>query len=330
MHLCESWSLCLSAVFSELSGEVFVSYQVFLTDRGLALGQSLHKVLEANGRLLQLTVGYVVHSHLPLGRIWIAWSTRSPHATWQHLEVSCVLAFSDWDVQGFLCHSFDISSRVQLWVLSEFSIVFILEGVLDSLHLQLKHGCSCRFIGKTDVDSLLKSSSEGLIKFPWSVGGSHDKDTFLAVSATIHLDQEFSLDSSWWLVFSFCSLSAKGVDLINEDERWSLISCKLEQVHNQLFWLTLPLGDQVRRRNWEEGTIAFGGTSLGQETLTSSWWSVEQYTCPWLSGSLEELWELDWHDDSFFKTFLGSLESTDIVPFDVWLLSDNGIAECSL
>lgn len=92
-----------------------------------------------------------------------------------------------------------------------------------------------------DVDSLLKSSPESLIKFPGSIGGSHHKNTFLTVSATIHLDEELSLNSSRTFVFSLGSFSAEGIYFIDEDHGGLSLTGKLEELFDEALGLSLPL-----------------------------------------------------------------------------------------
>ena len=150
------------------------------------------------------------------------------------------------------------------------------------------------------------------------------------MAATIHLHQKFCFDSSWRLVLTLSSLSTQWINLINEDHGWSAVSGQLEKIFNEFFWLTLPFADKIWWWNREESTITFCCTRLGKETLTCSWRSVEQNTRPWLSGTLEKLWELYRHDDCFLKAFFGRLQSTDIFPLDVWLLCHDGWAESTL
>ena len=174
-----------------------------------------------------------------------------------------------------------------------------------------------------NVDSLLESSSESLIQLPRGICGSHHEDTFLRVTTTVHLNQELGLNSPRWFIFTFSSFSAQGVYLINENEWWLPLPCHLEQMFDEFFRFSLPFRHQIGRRNGEESWVAFCGTGLGEETLTSSGRAIQQDTCPRLSFTLEELREFYRHDDSFFKAFFCSLQPCYIWPLYVWLFRND-------
>jgi len=175
-----------------------------------------------------------------------------------------------------------------------------------------------------NINSFLESSSEGLIQLPWSIGSSHNQNTLLTVSATIHLNQELGLDSPRWLILTFGSLTAERINLIDKDHRWLPFSCELKKLLYQSFRLTLPFTHEIGRWDWEECAVTLGSTSLSEETLTRSWWAIQQYTCPWLTSTLEKLWEFNRHNDCFLKSFFGALKTSDIAPLNIWLFGNNG------
>lgn len=38
----------------------------------------------------------------------------------------------------------------------------------------------------------------------------------------------------------------------------------------------------------------------------------------------EEMWEFDWQNDSFFQSLFSPLQTSHVIPFNVWLLHYNG------
>lgn len=113
----------------------------------------------------------------------------------------------------------------------------------DTADLQLEHTGSRLCIGQMNVNSLLEATTERLIKLPRRVGRTHSQDAVSCFTATVHLNEEFSLDTSRRFSFIFLSLTAERVDLIDEDKRRLLLASHLEQVSHELFRLTLPLAD---------------------------------------------------------------------------------------
>ena len=52
----------------------------------------------------------------------------------------------------------------------------------------------CVSLGQVNVNSLLKSSSDGCVEDPGYVGGSQDQDTIIVIANPLHLHQELCLD----------------------------------------------------------------------------------------------------------------------------------------
>lgn len=145
-------------------------------------------------------------------------------------------------------------------------------------------GCSIR---KRNVDTLLKTTADGVIELPRHVGGAKDKDSIHVVADTLHLYEELSFDSSGGVIFSFASASAQGIDFIDEDDRWLCLSGHFEKLLDELLGLAHPLADQVRRADAEERALALCGARLGQVRLARSWRPVKQNTTPGFACLIE-------------------------------------------
>lgn len=107
-------------------------------------------------------------------------------------------------------------------------------------------GTSVR-IRERNVDTLLESTSNSIIEFPWDIGGSQDQDTIHIISYTLHLNEEFGFNSARGIVFSLRSATTQRIDLIDENDRGLLVTGHLKQLFDQLFRFSHPLAHQVRR-----------------------------------------------------------------------------------
>lgn len=121
----------------------------------------------------------------------------------------------------------------------------------------------------------------------------------------------------------FIPASCHGVYLIDKDDGWFFLSGHFEKGLDDLFWLSNPFWDEIRGWYWEESCITFCSTCFRQESLSRSWRTVEEDTSPRLDHSLKNVWESDWQNHCFMKSFLCILESCHIWPFHIRLLKDN-------
>jgi len=178
---------------------------------------------------------------------------------------------------------------------------------------------------KRNIYSSLETSSDGRIQSPWQVSSSQNKHTSVIMTNTLHLDQKFSLNSSWCFVFSIRSVTTHGVDLINEDDRRLFFTSQVKERFDQSFALTNILAHEIRRGHWEESSLSFSCTSFSKICFSCSWRTIKQNSFPRFSTSCENLFESNGQNDSFFECILGILKSCDIFPLDIGLFGDDGI-----
>jgi hypothetical protein len=93
------------------------------------------------------------------------------------------------------------------------------------------------------------------------------------------------------------------------------------------FTLTHPLADQVTTADTEESAVGLGGNGFGEVGFTSSRRAVEQNTLPRLTLASEQVGELDGKNDGLLQGFLGLLQTSNVFPFDVGLVSQNSTSE---
>lgn len=90
------------------------------------------------------------------------------------------------------------------------------------------------------------------------------------------------------------------------------------------FRVTLPFTDEVRGTDTEEGALSFGCHGLCEITLSGSRWAVEEDTLPRSPLASEEMGELYGQNDGFLERRLCTLETSDVVPFNIRRLRDDG------
>ncbi len=88
--------------------------------------------------------------------------------------------------------------------------------------------CSCIGVRQLNVDTFLEPTSNGAVELPWHVGGSKHKNSVHVVADSLHLDQEFGLNSPARVVFTFRTGAAKRVDFIDEDDARLLVAGHLK------------------------------------------------------------------------------------------------------
>jgi hypothetical protein len=103
-----------------------------------------------------------------------------------------------------------------------------------------------------------------IIQSPRNIRGSKDKHTGIVVTNAIHLNQKLRLDTSGALGLALVTSSGEGIDFVNEDDGWFVLSRHLEQLSHKSemrmspilvsktgkqeyipFRITLPLADQI-------------------------------------------------------------------------------------
>ena len=296
-----------TCVHSDFLTELFRPFNV-LCDVGFAHGgpdaaQSRHKVVHRDrwaDKLGRINL-HKVHV-LALGIRRIGWC----EATFDPLESGRCLAPSNRHHQGFIDNNGEIGARVALRLVAESDPVVVSQTVLGLRPSVLQDARASSRIGKRNVDSLLETTSHGLIEFPRDVSGSEHKDTVHVVAHALHLNEELCFHSSRCVILTFATGSTQRVNLIYEDDGGFAVPRHLKELLNKSFRLTHPLGDQICRGDRKERAFALGGTGLRKEGLACSGWPVEQDASPRLANLIEKLRELDWQNNGFFEPLLGT------------------------
>lgn len=132
--------------------------------------------------------------------------------------MGCGLDFADRLHEGILDSNGDIAARVTLTELRKSLVVFLFEFARSRSNSELKHPHTCRCVWQADVDSPLETSSNGGVELPWNVGSSKDQDTLRVSPHTVHLHQEFGLDSPRGFRLTLTSRTTQSVNLVDEDD----------------------------------------------------------------------------------------------------------------
>ena len=104
---------------------------------------------------------------------------------------------------------------------------------------------------------------------------------------------------------------------------------RVARVHDVPFTFTHPFADQVGTAHAEECALGLCRNRLGQITLTRSRRAVQQYALPGLPLPLEQVRKLDGQQYGLLQRLLGTFETSNIVPFDVGPVLQNGARECA-
>jgi len=174
---------------------------------------------------------------------------------------------------------------------------------LDASHVDLEELLATRLRWQRDVDSLLKSSTDSLIKILRPISRSQNHDVLgsrlallllvgtsaACLGGSVHLDEELGFDLSTSLMIT-ASGTSDGIDLINKDGAWAIEARHLEEKADKFLAFSTPLGGQSGSRNVEERRFALSGNGLGEHGLTCAWWAEEADAFPWASNTLEILW----------------------------------------
>ena len=91
------------------------------------------------------------------------------------------------------------------------------------------------------------------------------------------------------------------------------ISLRFTKPHSQQFW-TFD-GDEIG--------LALVGNGFCQQCLTTTWWTIEQYTFGWCHTKFQELlWMLDRVLNQFLQFTFDFFKTTTIIPTDIGYLND--------
>src|SRR6266567_5196988 len=103
------------------------------------------------------------------------------------------------------------------------------------MSVDLEHVHTCLDVGQWDVDSLLESADEGLVKDPWFVRRSDEVDVefFVLVQNPVHFLQELVPDTDFSADL-FSSNSHLGVYLVDEYDCVLTLLGTLSRLHEEL------------------------------------------------------------------------------------------------
>lgn len=73
-----------------------------------------------------------------------------------------------------------------------------------------------------------------------------------------------------------------GIQLVNEDDGWSLLLGEGKGITHQLCSISNKHLDQLRTSKFKEGRFGLGSTGTGQKGLASPRWTIQQYSLRWL------------------------------------------------
>ena len=107
----------------------------------------------------------------------------------------------------------------------------------------------------------------------------------LVSSNSVHLHQDFGLDSARGFVVLTTALSAQRIDFVNENDGRTVETGHFEQDADQFLGISAILAGEGCGRHVEELGAAFSGDSLGQQCLSSSGRSIEQHSGPRTTNS---------------------------------------------
>ena len=122
---------------------------------------------------------------------------------------------------------------------------------------------------------------------------------------------------------------AERIDLIDEDDGGTTLASKHKQLLHETSALSLPLGDEIRRGDGEEGARTLGGNSLGQVRLTRSGRAKEENSRPRLALSHKDLGMDNGENRCRTELFLGSVQSGHVFPLHVWFFVHDHAEELS-
>lgn len=112
-------------------------------------------------------------------------------------------------------------------------IVCRLQGARCRANVELKHFRTRIGLWEWNVNSFLKTATDGRVQGPGNVGCAQYQNATLVVPNAIHLNQKFSLNSSRGLTFAFPTRSTQWINLVNEDDRRFLFAGQFKQLSDE-------------------------------------------------------------------------------------------------
>ena len=184
-------------------------------------------------------------------------------------------------------------------------------------------------VGKVDVDLPVKTAGtkQSTVEDVGTVGRRHDDDSLVGIEA-VHLDEDL-VEGLFTFVVSAteaCStLTAHGIDLIDEDDAGLIAFCNVEEVTDSRGTDTDVHLDEVRSAHRIERHTRLACNGLCEERFTRSGRADEQHALGdtgteigELLGALEEL-------DDFGELFLFFLGTGDVRETDFDIRGDLGL-----
>lgn len=161
------------------------------------------------------------------------------------------------------------------------------------------------FVGEWELDLTIKTTrtKESRIQNVRSVSSSNDLDTII-LSETIKLVEELKHGSVHFtsFVFTAASLGAHCIKLINENDCWSLLSCKLESVSDHFCTITDKHLHKLWASKLQESCLGLSSASSCHHGLSSSWRTMhEEALGRTNTDSIEAVFVRHRQDNSFDK-----------------------------
>ena len=159
-------------------------------------------------------------------------------------------------------------------------------------------------------------AQQGAIQLLQQVGGAEDDDVALGVEA-IHLHQQL-VEGLVVLAVGRPALAgrADGVELVDEDDRGSVLARLLEQPADAGRAQAGEHLDERGGRLGEERRSGLVGDRLGEQRLAGPGWAVEEDAARQVGAELAELLRVAQVVDDFAQLVLGLVDAGDVVPGD--------------
>ena len=174
-----------SSILSELFCPFYMFLDIFVVDWRFDSGKSLHKVVKTNWWASEELWLHIHQTHVCT--FWIGREGWSPATICCLFKPLCGLAFSNWHHESFINHNGTIWSWVTLWFISKDRPIIVRKTVLGFITLVLENTSSGSCIWERNIDTLLETTTNSIIKLPWYVSSSKHKNTVHAITHTLHL-----------------------------------------------------------------------------------------------------------------------------------------------
>ena len=148
--------------------------------------------------------------------------------------------------------------------------------------MNFQNSCSCFFIRCWQLNFSVKSSwsKKGWIKDINSICCCDNfnvnilTESVKLVEKLEHCSLDFSVSSFFWTK-SFCSNSIK---LINENDCWSFLSCKIKSVSYHFSTISNEHLNKRCTRKFQKCCFSLSSTSSSKQSFSCSWWSKHQHS----------------------------------------------------